>query len=143
MRRLGGMSISPGEGRIQFTRLVVSCELSRLLPGGRNKPFEVPFSIRFSFLQDPVGRFSKMPGHRYDGLGMSSLLSKSHIKINNVAACPTLMEEDDRIRRLDKSPLEIAVYIRTDTAREDLVPARFDAGNGASIAGQPIRARTP
>jgi len=76
-----------------------------------------------------------MPGHRDHSLGMSSLLSKSHIKSDNVAAGPTLMEKDDRIRRLNKSPLEIAVYIRTDTAEEDLVPARFDPRNRTCIAG--------
>lgn len=42
MRPTSGMSISPREGRIQFTRLVFSCELSRLFPGGRIGKSPVP-----------------------------------------------------------------------------------------------------
>lgn len=42
------MSIFPGECRIQFAGLEVPCELSRSLPGGRNRPFESPLFIGFS-----------------------------------------------------------------------------------------------
>ena len=64
-----------------------------------------------------------MSGHCDDGLGVSSFLPKSHIKTDSVAAGPTLMEEDDRVCRLDISPLEIAIHIWTYATEKNLAPA--------------------
>jgi len=74
------MSISPGECRIQFTRLAGSCELSRLLPGGRNVSSQTSFLVDLSFLKDPVGRFGEMSDPGDDSLGMTSFFSKSHVE---------------------------------------------------------------
>ncbi len=63
-----------------------------------------------------------MSGHRHYGLGMASFLPKSHIKTDSVAAGPTLMEEDDRVCRLDICPLEIAIHIRADATEKNLSP---------------------
>lgn len=76
-----------------------------------------------------------MPGHCDHSLSVPSFYPKSHVKRDNVSACPVLMKKDYGIRGLDISPLKIAIDVRMDPTHEYPAATCFNPGNCTGIAG--------